>query len=91
MAKWIKTNGDVIEVAPKNGSTFELQELKNMVDGFIEIVYLNDKQIMVVNEEGKLNNLPFNPIATEVFRLAHQPANDFIVGNALLCNNNEID
>lgn len=93
MAKWIKTNGDVIDVSPKeNGKTFSLDELKAFVGGWIECVTLNDKQVMIVNEEGKLNGLPYNLMATEIIKLAFQPCDDFIVGDALLCNiGTEID
>lgn len=48
MAKIYKTNGEVIEVSPKNGKTFELEELQaiveHKVDGvsyhYIEIINL---------------------------------------------------
>jgi len=93
MAKWIKANGEVIEVSPKDkGKTFSLKELKEYVGGWIECVYLNRRQVMVVNEEGKLLNLPYNAIATATYQLATQPNDDFIVGDALLCEyGKEID
>ena len=90
-AKWLKANGDVVEVTPKNGRDFQLDELKRFVGGFIEIVRINDKQIMVVNEEGKLNGLPYNSLATEALILAHQGrVDDYIVGNVLLCDNDMV-
>lgn len=86
MAKWMKTNGNVIDVTPKNeGQVFTLEELKEYVGGWIECIYLNRHQVMVINEEGKLLNLPYNAIATAAFQLAFQPTKDFIVGDALLC------
>lgn len=93
MAKWIKASGEVIDVTPKNeGKTFTLEELKEYVGGWIECVYLNKHQVLVINEEGKLLNLPYNAIATEAYRLAFQPNNDCIVGDALLCTlTSEID
>ena len=93
MAKWIKTSCEVIDVTPRNESkTFTLDELKSFVGGWIEIVNVSPTQVLVVNEEGKLMNLPYNAIATEVYRMATQPNNDFIVGDALLCNyGTEID
>ena len=69
-----------------NGKTFSLDELKAFVGGWIECVTLNDKQVMIVNEEGKLNGLPYNLMATEIIKLAFQPCDDFIVGDALLCD-----
>lgn len=93
MAKWMKTNGEVIDVTPKNyGHVFTLEELKEYVGGWIECIYLNQHQVMVINDEGKLLGLPFNNTATAAFQLAFQPTKDFIVGNALLCElGKEID
>lgn len=90
-AKWLKANGDVVDVTPKNGRDFQLDELKRFVGGFIEIVRINDKQIMVVNEEGKLNRLPYNSLATEALILAYQGrVDDYIVGDVLLCDNDMV-
>lgn len=86
MAKWIKTNGEVMDVTPKNGGKpFTLEELKEYVGGWIECIYLNKHQVMVINEEGKLLNLPYNAVATEAYRIVFQPTDDFIVGDALIC------
>lgn len=90
MAKIIKADGQVIEVSPKNGSDFKLDELKAIVNGYIEPVYLNDEQMMVVNEEGKLYGLPVNLIATEIYNITHQPHTDVIVGDVLFCKRNEV-
>ena len=93
MAKWIKTSGEVIEVSPKNdGKCFTLEELKGFVGGWIECIHVSPKQVMVINEDGKLLKLPYNAVATEALRMALQPTDDFIVGDALLCEiGNEID
>ena len=93
MAKWIKASGEVIEVSPKNeGQVFTLEELKGFVDGYIECIYITPKQVMVINEEGRLIGLPYNAIATEAYRMAFQPTDGFIVGDALLCDyGTEID
>ena len=60
MAQILYASGDVKNVEPQNGTDFQLDELKKIVGGYIEIVYLSDKQIMVVNEEGKIRGLPRN-------------------------------
>ena len=93
MAKWIKTSGEVIEVYPKNdGEVFSLEELKEFVGGYIECVFLNDNQVLVLNEDGKLMNPPYSHIATEVYNIAFQQNRDVIVGDALLCElGKEID
>ena len=93
MAKWIKADGNVVEVSPNNaGECFTLEELKSFVGGWIECINSSPKQVMVINEEGKLLNLSYNAVATEAFRMAFQPTDDFIVGDALLCEiGTEID
>ena len=83
-----KANGEVIETSPKNGTYYTLEELKEIVGGYIEIVRLNKNEIMIVNEEGKLNNLPYNDNATLRFRFFK--TTDFIVGDALVCDKDRI-
>ena len=43
---------------------------------------------MVINEEGKINDLPLNEKATELYIYSES---DFILGDVLICNENEID
>ena len=97
MAKLIKTNGDILEVSPKNGTDFKLDELQAFVGGYIEIVNLLDVSplsiadaILVVNEEGKLNGLPVNTVATAVYNVCMQPYEDIVVGDVLLCSSDEV-
>lgn len=89
MARLYKTNGEVIEVSPKNNRDFTLKELQNFVEGGIEIINLTTKKILIVNEEGKINKLPFNESATELWK-KYYGRTDYIVGNALLCNSDEV-
>ena len=83
MAKIYTTNNQVRNVEPRNGSNFELDELKNIVGGYIELVYLHDNEVMVVNEEGHLLNLDFNHYATLLSQC-------MIVGDVLVCSSNQI-
>jgi hypothetical protein len=48
MAEWIKVNGDITTVEPKNGTDFKLDELQKYVDGRIEIVPTKDGRIIVL-------------------------------------------
>lgn len=89
MAMIIKTDGQVISVQPENGKDFSLKELKAIVGGYIEIIRMNDKY-MVVNEEGKLEQLPYNVTATG-FYWANGGCNDYIVGDVLVCGIDEIN
>lgn len=78
-------NGDFQETQPKNGTTFELEELQEVVGGYIELVRLNDGRIIVVNEDGLNLNLPVNIEATNILRRDHSTA-QYIVGNAIVCD-----
>ena len=98
MAKIYKTTGEVIEVSPKNGKTFELEELQAIVEHkvggvschYIEIINLHDGRLMVLNEEGKLIGAPMNNKATDIF-VQSFGVFDIVVGNVLVCNDNEIE
>lgn len=86
MATIYKAHGEVIDnYQPRNGSDFQLDELQAVVSGYIEVVYLQDGRLMVVNEEGKLNGLAINWNATLLVG-----GRDIIVGDVLVCNRNQI-
>lgn len=89
MATLITTNGDIVKLEPKNGTDFTLKELQDIVGGHIEIVHLNENEIMVLNEDGKLIGLPTNVKATFTFQ-SMTNIHDFIVGNVLICNNEQV-
>lgn len=64
----IAVDGSEEVVSPRNGRTFELDEMQAIVGGLIEIVSCkDDSKLMVINEEGKLNGLPLNEKATELY------------------------
>ncbi len=91
MAKIYRASGDVENVEPKNGTDFQLEELQAIVGGWIEIIFLSDDEggVMILNEEGKLRNLPYNKRATMLHRrFVYEP--DIIVGDVLICNESEI-
>jgi hypothetical protein len=71
---------------PLNGTTVgtTLDDLQQVVGGYIELVYLPDSKIMVVDEEGLLKWLPIN---REASLLAQRP----IVGDVVIANQDEID
>lgn len=67
MAQLIRYDSKAPEVLkPQQGDMFDLLSLKKYVGGFIEIVRLADNRYMIVNEEGKLYNLPYNMLATQI-------------------------
>jgi hypothetical protein len=89
MAYIIKTAGEVIETKPNNGTDFSLEELNEVVGGYIEVISLHDGRLIVCDEEGKLKGKDMNHKATEFFRLTLLTT-DFLVGDVLVCNEEEI-
>lgn len=85
MATLIKTDGSLTEIEPKNGQKFELEELQQYVQGYIELVFLKKDRLLVINDDGK-SHLSLNEKATEI---AHNEAaiypRDYICGDAVLC------
>ena len=60
-----------------------LEQLQKAVGGYVEHVQLDGRTELWVNEEGKLNDLPFNHIATRVWETAYGQT-DMIVGPAIV-------
>jgi hypothetical protein len=53
MAKIYKANGEVLDIEPKNGTDFKLEELQAIVGGLIDCQMTNDgKDLIVFNDEG---------------------------------------
>lgn len=84
-AKIIYTDKEAEDYTPKNGKTFEFDELQGVVGGHFEIVWLNDGRMIIVDEEGKLNNKEVNIPATNILRRDHFTT-DYIVGTAIVCD-----
>lgn len=89
-AKIIYTDKEAEDYTPKNGSTFELEEMQEIVGGYIEIIRLNDGRIIVVNEDGLNLNLPVNIEATNILRRDHSTT-QYIVGTAIVCDADMIE
>ena len=87
----ITTGGAILEVAPANNRDFSLEELQEIVGGCIDVISLTSGQIMVINDEGKLNGLSYNDEATRLFRAAYKSTIDYIVGDVLVCDTNMVE
>jgi hypothetical protein len=75
-------------VEPANGQTFQLKELNAIVGGYIEIVATKTGEIMVVNENGHAEGLPFNSLASSYYQgFPPWP----ILGDVLVCGREQID
>lgn len=92
MAIIIKTTGETIEVKPKNGTDFQLKELQEVVGGYIQILHIyRTGELMVVNDEGRLEGLPRNGKATTYAKQYNAIfPNDYIAGNVLVCDQEQI-
>jgi hypothetical protein len=82
---YITVDGRVSTVMPKNKRDFKLEEAQRLVEGCIEVVYLTNNLIMIINEEGKFNK-KINTMATF---LAQESGvlyeDDYICGNVIIC------
>lgn len=89
-AKIIYTDKETEDYTPKNGKTFELDELQGIVDGNFEIVRLKDGRIIVIDEDGKSKDKAVNIPATNILRRDHYTT-DYIVGTAIVCDADMVD
>lgn len=85
--KIYRTNGNIEDKSFKKKNV-TLKEMQEVVGGYIEFLYLKDNLVMVVNEDGKIVDLPFNAKATELIK--ENNINDNIVGDVLVINKNLI-
>ena len=90
MAKLYKDDGTVLEIEPRNGRRFELEELYEILEcELVEMVFLRGSQIMLIDEEGKLTNSTFNKNATAIFNEVLRISYDWIAGHAIVCEQNQ--
>lgn len=74
---------DAPKVIELDGRTVPYDTINESVEGWIEHVGLDDDKSMWVNEEGKVDNLPYNPLATLLWE-QNYGYTDVIVGPALI-------
>ena len=89
-AKIIYTDKEDEEYTPKNGKTFELTEMQEIVGGYVEPIRLNDGRMIIVDEDGKSKDKAVNIPATNILRRDHFTT-DYIVGTAIVCDADMID
>ena len=87
-AKLLKASGEVMEIEPKNGTDFKLDELyKHLQCSLVEVINLNQNDIMVVDDEGKWASKVINVNATKCAQENQAIIFwDYIVGDAIVCN-----
>ena len=89
-AKIIYTDKEAEDYTPKNGKTFELTEMQEIVGGYVEPIRLNDGRMIIVDEDGKSKDKAVNIPATNILRRDHFTT-DYIVGTAIVCDADMLD
>lgn len=56
MARLLKSSGEILP----NVCIDTLKDMQDLVGGYIEFVYTLEDSVLVVNEEGLINQLPLN-------------------------------
>ena len=70
-------------------NTPDLKGAQDFVGGYVECITFPNGDLLIVNEEGKLRNLPLNPEATLLWKMTFDNDNyvtgrkDFVVGPAI--------
>ena len=86
-----KANTEVSEfkIIDDEKNTPTLKSAQDFVGGMVECITFPNGDLLIVNEEGKLMNLPLNPEATLLWRMTFTKDkyvtgyDDFVVGRAL--------
>ena len=89
-AKIIYTDKEAEDYTPKNGKTFALTEMQEIIGGYVEPIRLNDGRMIIVDEDGKSKGKAVNMPATNILRRDHFTA-DYIVGTAIVCDTDMIE
>tara|TARA_Y100000310_G_scaffold147201_1_gene146473 strand:+ start:350 stop:604 length:255 start_codon:yes stop_codon:yes gene_type:complete len=72
-----------LKIIDDPNKTPTLKEAQEFVGGYVECVSFPNGDALIVNEEGKNNNLEINQDATDIWE-GHFGLTDIIVGNAFL-------
>ena len=75
-----------------DGKTYDIQKIKELCNfDYIELVYLPNDIIMIVDEEGLLKSKPYNFVASVIYQGAYDDGNLGIVGDAILCHTSRVN
>lgn len=89
-AKIIYTDKEAEDYTPKNGKTFGLTEMQEIIGGYVEPIRLNDGRMIIVDEDGKSKGKAVNIPATNILRRDHFTT-DYIVGTDIVCDADMIE
>ena len=90
MTKEINTKASEFKIIEDKKDEPKYKEVSKFVGGMVECITFPNGDLLLINEEGKLINLPLNPEATALWRATFDNDNyitgrkDFVVGPAML-------
>ena len=95
----LKVNTEVSEfkIIENKKDEPQYKEVSKFVGGMVECIQFPNGDLLLVNEEGKLMQLPLNPEATALWRATFDNDNyitgrkDFVVGPAILIKKNALN
>ena len=75
-----------------DGKTYDIQKIKDLCNfKYIQLVYLPNDIIMIVDEEGLLKSKPYNFVASIIYQAAYDDKSLGIVGDAILCHTSRVN
>ena len=86
----MELNESKLKVITDSNDEPTLEEAQEFVGGYVEGITFPNGDYLIINEEGKLMNLPLNPEATALWRATFTKEeysfgyDDFVVGPAIL-------
>ena len=90
MTKDIKLNECEFKIIKDSKDEPSLKEAQEFVGGYVEGIIFPNGDYLIINEEGKLKGLPYNPEASALWKATFDNDNyitgrkDFVVGPAIL-------
>ena len=86
----INTKASEFKIIENSKDEPSLKEAQEFVGGYVEGITFPNGDYLIINEEGKIKNLPYNPEASALWRAHFDNDNyiigrkDFVVGPAIL-------
>ena len=97
MTKDINTKASEFKIIEDKKDEPNYKEVSKFVGGMVECVHFPNGDLLLLNEEGKLMQLPLNPEATTLWRAPFTKDkyafgyDDFVVGPAILIKTQALD
>ena len=93
----VNTKADQFKLITDKKDEPDYKAVSKFVGGMVECVHFPNGDLLLLNEEGKIFNLPLNPEATALWRATFTKDkyaygyDDFVVGPAILIKKQALD